>query len=78
MECFGFLLKYYEFSLQILDRKNDEIEALKSLYKTKQSEAEETIRKLETKGAFYLHGGGFLHGGIVLHPSCGYGLTCSF
>uniref|UniRef100_A0A8C6NGZ0 Uncharacterized protein n=1 Tax=Melopsittacus undulatus TaxID=13146 RepID=A0A8C6NGZ0_MELUD len=34
---------------KILDRKNDEIEALKSLYKTKQSEAEETIRKLETK-----------------------------
>ncbi|KFQ54348.1 Centrosomal protein of 112 kDa, partial [Nestor notabilis] len=34
---------------KILDRKNDEIEALKSFYKTKQSEAEETIRKLETK-----------------------------
>uniref|UniRef100_A0A8B9FT30 DUF4485 domain-containing protein n=1 Tax=Amazona collaria TaxID=241587 RepID=A0A8B9FT30_9PSIT len=34
---------------KILDRKNDEIEALKSLYRTKQSEAEETIRKLETK-----------------------------
>ncbi|KFQ31410.1 Centrosomal protein of 112 kDa, partial [Mesitornis unicolor] len=34
---------------QILDRKNDEIEVLKSLYKTKQNEAEETIRKLEKK-----------------------------
>ncbi|NXQ80378.1 CE112 protein, partial [Nyctibius grandis] len=34
---------------KILDRKNDEIEALKSLYKTKQNEAEETIRELEKK-----------------------------
>ncbi|XP_047920297.1 centrosomal protein of 112 kDa isoform X8 [Anser cygnoides] len=34
---------------KILDRKNDEIEVLKSLYKTKQNEAEETIRKLEKK-----------------------------
>ncbi|XP_053938908.1 centrosomal protein of 112 kDa isoform X2 [Cuculus canorus] len=34
---------------KILDRKNDEIEVLKSSYKTKQNEAEETIRKLEKK-----------------------------
>ncbi|XP_010144555.1 PREDICTED: centrosomal protein of 112 kDa-like, partial [Buceros rhinoceros silvestris] len=34
---------------KILDRKNDEIEVLKSLHKTKQSEAEETIRKLERR-----------------------------
>ncbi|NXL00572.1 CE112 protein, partial [Mesembrinibis cayennensis] len=34
---------------KILDRKSDEIEVLKSLYKTKQNEAEETIRKLEKK-----------------------------
>ncbi|KAM6376778.1 centrosomal protein of 112 kDa isoform 1-T2 [Pluvialis apricaria] len=34
---------------KILDRKNDEIEALKSLYKNKQNESEETIRKLEKK-----------------------------
>ncbi|NXG62283.1 CE112 protein, partial [Hemiprocne comata] len=34
---------------KILDRKNDEIEALKSIYKTKQNEAEETIRKLQKK-----------------------------
>ncbi|NWX45544.1 CE112 protein, partial [Steatornis caripensis] len=34
---------------KILDRKNYEIEELKSLYKTKQNEAEETIRKLEIK-----------------------------
>ncbi|KFW03069.1 Centrosomal protein of 112 kDa, partial [Eurypyga helias] len=34
---------------KILDRKNDEIEVLKSFYKTKQNEAEDTIRKLEKK-----------------------------
>ncbi|XP_074464120.1 centrosomal protein of 112 kDa isoform X4 [Larus michahellis] len=34
---------------KILDRKNDEIEALKSLYKNKQNEAEEAIKKLEKK-----------------------------
>nr|XP_021156017.1 centrosomal protein of 112 kDa isoform X5 [Columba livia] len=34
---------------KILDRKNDEIEVMKSLYKNKQNEAEETIRKLEKK-----------------------------
>ncbi|KAM6245166.1 centrosomal protein of 112 kDa isoform 2-T3 [Porphyrio hochstetteri] len=34
---------------KILDRKNDEIEVLKSFYKNKQNEAEETIRKLEKK-----------------------------
>ncbi|XP_042309181.1 centrosomal protein of 112 kDa isoform X3 [Sceloporus undulatus] len=34
---------------KILDRKNNEIEVLKTLYKTKQSEAEETIQKLEKK-----------------------------
>ncbi|XP_054832880.1 centrosomal protein of 112 kDa [Eublepharis macularius] len=34
---------------KILDRKNNEIEVLKALYKTKQNEAEETIRKLEKK-----------------------------
>ncbi|XP_039181448.1 centrosomal protein of 112 kDa isoform X5 [Crotalus tigris] len=34
---------------KILDRKNNEIEVLKSLYITKQNEAEETIQKLEKK-----------------------------
>ncbi|XP_028940274.1 centrosomal protein of 112 kDa, partial [Antrostomus carolinensis] len=34
---------------EILDRKNDEIEALKSLYKAKLNEAEDMIRKLEKK-----------------------------
>ncbi|KAM6469463.1 centrosomal protein of 112 kDa isoform 5-T5 [Liasis olivaceus] len=34
---------------KILDRKNDEIEVMKALYRTKQSEAEETIQKLEKK-----------------------------
>ncbi|XP_015735513.1 centrosomal protein of 112 kDa isoform X1 [Coturnix japonica] len=34
---------------KILDRKNDEIELLKSLHRSKQNEAEETIRKLEKK-----------------------------
>ncbi|XP_067403425.1 centrosomal protein of 112 kDa isoform X2 [Emydura macquarii macquarii] len=34
---------------EILDRKNNETEVLKTLYKTKQNEAEETIRKLEKK-----------------------------
>ncbi|NWV14402.1 CE112 protein, partial [Ptilonorhynchus violaceus] len=34
---------------KILDRKNDEIEVLKSAYKKKQIESEETIRKLEKK-----------------------------
>ncbi|NXX91291.1 CE112 protein, partial [Centropus bengalensis] len=34
---------------KILNRKNEEIELLKSSYKTKQNEAEETIRKLEKK-----------------------------
>uniref|UniRef100_A0A8C6X2V0 Centrosomal protein 112 n=2 Tax=Elapinae TaxID=42168 RepID=A0A8C6X2V0_NAJNA len=34
---------------KILDRKNNEIEVLKSLYRTKQNEAEETIQKLEKK-----------------------------
>ncbi|XP_061471567.1 centrosomal protein of 112 kDa isoform X3 [Rhineura floridana] len=34
---------------KILDRKNNELEVLKTLYKTKQSEAEDTIRKLEKK-----------------------------
>lgn len=38
------------FYLQILERKNNEIEELKILYKKKQSETEETIRKLEKKG----------------------------
>ncbi|NWS75553.1 CE112 protein, partial [Crotophaga sulcirostris] len=40
---------------KILDRKNDEIEVLKSSYKTKQNEAEETIRKLEKKVQTLLH-----------------------
>ena len=75
--CAGWtLVKGSEFSLQILDRKNDEIEVLKSLYKNKQNEAEETIRKLEKKGDLYVHGGCSLRGGIVLCPSCGCGLTC--
>ncbi|XP_021566154.1 centrosomal protein of 112 kDa-like, partial [Carlito syrichta] len=34
---------------KILERKNNEIEELKMLYKKKQNEAEETIRKLEKK-----------------------------
>ncbi|XP_006833798.1 PREDICTED: centrosomal protein of 112 kDa [Chrysochloris asiatica] len=34
---------------KILDRKNHELEELKTLYKAKQSETEETIRKLEKK-----------------------------
>ncbi|NXK33042.1 CE112 protein, partial [Piprites chloris] len=34
---------------KILDRKNDEIELLKSTYKKKQKEAEEVIRRLEKK-----------------------------
>uniref|UniRef100_A0A8C4YGB7 Centrosomal protein 112 n=1 Tax=Gopherus evgoodei TaxID=1825980 RepID=A0A8C4YGB7_9SAUR len=34
---------------EILDRKNNETEVLKTLYKSKQNEAEETIRKLEKK-----------------------------
>ncbi|XP_063149548.1 centrosomal protein of 112 kDa isoform X6 [Candoia aspera] len=34
---------------KILDRKNNEIEVLKTLCRTKQSEAEETIQKLEKK-----------------------------
>lgn len=37
-------------SLQILDRKNGEIEEMKSLHRTKQKELEEVIRKLEKKG----------------------------
>lgn len=36
--------------MQILERKNNEIEELKTLYKKKQNETEETIRKLEMKG----------------------------
>lgn len=36
--------------MQILERKNNEIEELKTLYRKKQNEMEETIRKLETKG----------------------------
>ncbi|MGH0143745.1 UNVERIFIED_CONTAM: hypothetical protein FKN15_044773 [Acipenser sinensis] len=34
---------------KILDRKNNEIEELKNLYRTKQKESEEAIRKLEKK-----------------------------
>nr|XP_015211696.1 PREDICTED: centrosomal protein of 112 kDa isoform X2 [Lepisosteus oculatus] len=34
---------------KILDRKNNEIEELKTLYRNKQKESEETIRKLEKK-----------------------------
>lgn len=37
-------------SLQILDRKNGEIEELKSTYRAKQKELEEMVRKLEKKG----------------------------
>lgn len=43
------------FYLQILERKNNEIEELKTLYKKKQNETEETIRKLEKKGDILLH-----------------------
>ncbi len=35
---------------KILDRKNGEIEEMKSLYRAKQKESEEMIRKLEKKG----------------------------
>lgn len=35
---------------KILERKNNEIEELKTLYRKKQNEMEETARKLETKG----------------------------
>lgn len=53
LQAFRSLLQCCESSLQILDRKNDEIELLKSLHKSKQNEAEETIRKLEKKGDFF-------------------------
>ncbi|XP_030317529.1 centrosomal protein of 112 kDa [Calypte anna] len=44
------LQKKHDVEVQkILDRKNDEIEVLKSVYKTKQNESEETIRKLQKK-----------------------------
>ncbi|XP_008114900.1 centrosomal protein of 112 kDa isoform X1 [Anolis carolinensis] len=44
------LQKKHDADVQkILDRKNNEIEVLKTLSKTKQSEAEETIQKLEKK-----------------------------
>ncbi|OPJ88504.1 hypothetical protein AV530_003051 [Patagioenas fasciata monilis] len=43
------LFRMHEKETFILDRKNDEIEVMKSLYKNKQNEAEETIRKLEKK-----------------------------
>lgn len=46
MQC----TKTFKIYLQILERKNNEIEELKTLYKKKQSETEETIRKLEKKG----------------------------
>ncbi|XP_054565393.1 centrosomal protein of 112 kDa-like [Eptesicus fuscus] len=37
---------------KILERKNSEIEELKTLYKTKQNETEETVRKLEKKDPY--------------------------
>lgn len=67
------MLKYSEFSLQILDRKNDEIEVLKSTYIKKQKESEDMIRKLEKKGDFYPHGC-LLCAGIVLHSLVAVGL----
>lgn len=77
LQAFRSLLQCCESSLQILDRKNDEIELLKSLHKSKQNEAEETIRKLEKKGDFFFFSVvGFyfiylvLHGDVVLHPLC--------
>jgi len=60
LQAFRSLLQCCESSLQILDRKNDEIELLKSLHKSKQNEAEETIRKLEKKGDFFFLCGWFL------------------
>lgn len=42
--------KTFSIPLQILERKNSEIDELKTLYKKKQNESEETIRKLEKKG----------------------------
>lgn len=35
---------------QILDRKNGEIEEMKSMYRAKQKDSEEMIRRLEKKG----------------------------
>lgn len=67
------MLKYSEFSLQILDRKNDEIDVLKSNYLKKQKESEDMIRKLEKKGDFYPPGC-LLCGGIVLHSLVAVGL----
>lgn len=42
--------KEFYIHLQILERKNNEIEELKILYKKKQNETDEIIRKLEKKG----------------------------
>lgn len=55
--------------LQILDRKNNEIEVLKTLYKTKQCESEETIRRLDKKGdeAWKQYSG---LSGIMFFPTC--------
>lgn len=48
--------KTFKIHLQILERKNSEIDELKTLYKTKQNEMEETVRKLEKKGdVVFLH-----------------------
>lgn len=63
LHAFRSLLQCCESSLQILDRKNDEIELLKSLHKSKQNEAEETIRKLEKKGDFFF----FLYGWFLFY-----------
>ncbi|XP_003786234.1 centrosomal protein of 112 kDa [Otolemur garnettii] len=44
------LQQKHDFDVQkILERKNNELEELKTLYKKKQNETEETIRKLEKK-----------------------------
>lgn len=51
--------KAFSIHLQILERKNSEIEELKTLYKKKQNEMEETITKLEKKGDV-----------VLLHKSC--------
>lgn len=47
------------FPLQILDRKNGELDELKTMYRAKQKESEESVSKLEKKGErSWGHGGG--------------------
>lgn len=47
------LQKKHDAEVQkILERKNNELEELKILYKKKQTETEETVRKLEKKDPY--------------------------